>query len=126
MEMKLVEDLYDDISLLKQSIKDQFDEKVSTIDLELQLEEIYSIARCSEIILGSHFRGNIGATSIISGTLSIDNLLFIKDMAGTKSAQLLTFIVGVLLGSNKVHSIERIVQPQKFSVALNIDLKVDQ
>ena len=56
----------------------------------------------------------------------IDNLLFIKDMAGTKSAQLLTFIVGVLLGSNKVHSIERIVQPQKFSVALNIDLKVDQ
>jgi len=56
----------------------------------------------------------------------IENLLFIKDMAGKKSAQLLTFIVGVLLGSNKVHSIERIIQPHKFSVALDIDLKVDQ
>ena len=56
----------------------------------------------------------------------IDNLLFIKNMTGEKSAQLLTFMVGVLLGSNKVHSIERIIQPQKFSVALNIDIKVDQ
>jgi hypothetical protein len=56
----------------------------------------------------------------------IENLLFIKDMVGKKSAQLLTFIVGVLLGSNKVHSIERIIQPHKFSVALDIDLKVDQ
>jgi hypothetical protein len=56
----------------------------------------------------------------------IENLLFIKDMVGKNSAQLLTFMVGVLLGSNKVHSIERIIQPQKFSVALDSNLKADQ
>ena len=56
----------------------------------------------------------------------IENLLFIKDMAGKNSAQLLIFMVGVLLGSNKVHSIQRIIHPQKFSVALDIDLKADQ
>ena len=55
----------------------------------------------------------------------IENLLFIKDMVGKNSAQLLTFMVGVLLGSNKVHSIERIIQPQKFSVALDSNLKAD-
>ena len=56
----------------------------------------------------------------------IENLLFIKDMVGKNSAQLLTFMVGVLLGSNKVHSIERVIQPQKFSVALDSNLKADQ
>lgn len=56
----------------------------------------------------------------------IEHILFIKDIVGKDSAQLLTFMVGVLLGSNKVHSIERIIQPQKFLVALDIDLKDDQ
>jgi hypothetical protein len=55
----------------------------------------------------------------------IENLLFIKDMAGKNSAQLLTFLVGVLLGATKVHSIERIIQPQKFSIVLeNFNLKL--